>query len=170
VVLGGGGDGQWLLPAPVLYKWQLWRLCHVSLSHSGWNVKNSYWWHLHGVLFVDNALTAMSITCTQGHLLDRTQGTRLVVPAVRLCIADIRYERCDADQLTNFDFKLPPRCSWDLQSSRILCGVMWQLFTDVSGKRIGTVFKGQKSPLKMRRMRCPETSVNHYPTAPRNIT
>ena len=35
------------------------------------------------------------------------------------------------------DFRLPPRYWWNLRSSGVLRGVVWQLFTDVSGQRIG---------------------------------
>jgi hypothetical protein len=41
---------------------------------------------------------------------------------------------------TNPDFRLPPRWWWHLRSSGILGGVV---FTDVSGQRIGPIFKGQ---------------------------
>jgi hypothetical protein len=52
----------------------------------------------------------------------------------------------------NLDFRLPPRCWKDLRSSGLLRGVVWSLFTDVSGQRIGPIFK-----------------VNNYHTAPCNI-
>jgi hypothetical protein len=35
--------------------------------------------------------------------------------------------------------------SWDLRSSGILHGVVWQLFMDVSGQRVGPIFTGQES-------------------------
>jgi hypothetical protein len=68
---------------------------------------------------------------------------------------------------TYFDFRLPPRCWWDLRSSGILCVVVRQLFTDVSGQRIGPIFKGQESENGTEMY--PETSVNNYHTTPRNI-
>jgi hypothetical protein len=51
------------------------------------------------------------------------------------------------------DSRLLLQCWLDLRSSGILRGVAWYLFTDVSGQRIGPVFKDQESektlPLKM---------------------
>jgi hypothetical protein len=41
------------------------------------------------------------------------------------------------------DFRLPPQRWLDMCSSGILRGVGWWLFTDVSGQRIGPIFKGQ---------------------------
>jgi hypothetical protein len=42
------------------------------------------------------------------------------------------------------DFRLPPRCRLDLLSSGILRSVECESFTDVSGQRIGPMFKGQE--------------------------
>jgi hypothetical protein len=53
--------------------------------------------------------------------------------------------------------------SWDLRSSGVLRSVEWQSFTDVSGERIGPIFKGQEvQEEKMRPIHCPETSVKDY--------
>jgi len=41
------------------------------------------------------------------------------------------------------DFKLPPRCKWDLRYSAISRSVEWQFVTDVSGQTFGPIFKGQ---------------------------
>jgi hypothetical protein len=43
------------------------------------------------------------------------------------------------------DFRLTPRCWSALRSSGILRGVVWELFTDVSGQRIGPIFTDQES-------------------------
>jgi hypothetical protein len=42
------------------------------------------------------------------------------------------------------DFRLPPRCLWDLRSSGILRSVEWWSFTDVSGQPVGIIFKCQE--------------------------
>jgi hypothetical protein len=78
------------------------------------------------------------------------------------------------------DFRLPPRCRWDLRSSGILRSVEWQFCTEVSGQPIGPIFTGQDFqkeslscwiswPLKMGPIGCPETSVQNYQSTLRNI-
>jgi hypothetical protein len=59
---------------------------------------------------------------------------------------------------------------WDMTWRSVL------IVTDVSGQRIGPIFKGQEVlsfsdswPMKMGPIRCPETSVNSNHTTPRNI-
>jgi hypothetical protein len=42
------------------------------------------------------------------------------------------------------DFRLSPRCRWDLRSSGILRSDEFYFCTDVSGQPIGPVFKGQE--------------------------
>jgi len=72
----------------------------------------------------------------------------------------------------------PPRCSWDLRSSWMLCGVGWKVFTDVSGQHNGLISRTRQSksnspvttgPLKIWPMVCPKTSVNNYQSRPRNF-
>ena len=41
-------------------------------------------------------------------------------------------------------FRLPPRFWWDLRFYGILRSVEWWSFTDVSGQRVGPIFKGQE--------------------------
>jgi hypothetical protein len=45
---------------------------------------------------------------------------------------------------TGLDFRLPLPCLRDLRSAGILRSVEWQSFTDVSGKHVGPIFKGQE--------------------------
>jgi hypothetical protein len=42
------------------------------------------------------------------------------------------------------DFRLPPRCCWDLRSSGMWRSVAWSFFTDVSGQHISSTSKGQE--------------------------
>ena len=42
------------------------------------------------------------------------------------------------------DLMLPPGSLWELRFSGLLRSEQWQLFTDVSGQRIGPVFRGQQ--------------------------
>lgn len=51
---------------------------------------------------------------------------------------------CSLVTTLSLDFRLPPRCWPDLRSSGISRGIVWQLFTDVSGKRIGPILKGHR--------------------------
>ena len=41
------------------------------------------------------------------------------------------------------DYRIPPQCQWDLRSSAIMRSVDWKLGTDLSGRHIGPIFKGQ---------------------------
>jgi hypothetical protein len=47
--------------------------------------------------------------------------------------------------VVNIDLRLPSRRWWHLRHSAILHGVVWYLFTDVSGQRIGPIFTDQES-------------------------
>jgi hypothetical protein len=68
------------------------------------------------------------------------------------------------------DFRLPPRCRRYLRSSGMLRSVEWWFCTDVSGQRIGPVFKGQEAQVKkMGLIGCPETSVQNYRSTLRGL-
>ena len=69
--------------------------------------------------------------------------------------------------LSLWDFRLPPRYSWNLRSSRMLGRVGWLLFTDVSGRPIHPILN-PSSPLKMGLICWPATSVNKYKHTLRN--
>ena len=59
----------------------------------------------------------------------------------------------------------------DLRYSRILRNMKWRLLNDVSGQRIGPIFKGQEIPKtgKTAPTGCPETSVRIYHSTLRKI-
>jgi hypothetical protein len=59
---------------------------------------------------------------------------------------------------------LSPRFSLGLRSSGILLGVSWWLVTDVSGKPVGPICKGQEAQKD-----CPHTSVTSYQRKPRKF-
>jgi hypothetical protein len=46
------------------------------------------------------------------------------------------------------DFRLPPRCKWDLRSSGLLLSVNWQLLTDMSRQTVGHMCKQNASQEK----------------------
>lgn len=41
------------------------------------------------------------------------------------------------------DIRILPRCGWGLRSSGMFPSVCWQLVTDISGRLLGPIFKGQ---------------------------
>jgi hypothetical protein len=47
------------------------------------------------------------------------------------------------------DFRLSPRCRWDLLCSGILRSLRWRFHTDVSGQPIGPVFKAEDKADKL---------------------
>ena len=51
--------------------------------------------------------------------------------------------RCTEQHEMMRDFRLTPRCKWDLRSSRILRRVDWYLVTDDSGQPSGPILKGE---------------------------
>jgi hypothetical protein len=73
------------------------------------------------------------------------------------------------------DFRLPPRCKWDLRSSGMLLSVDWQLVTDVSCYisvpylRIKQSKKNAARPLKVEPIVCPKRLAITYHSTLRNI-
>jgi len=55
------------------------------------------------------------------------------------------------------DFRLPPRCEWDLRSFGMLCSMEWWFLTDVSELAVGPNFNGEAAwSLKMGRIGFPK--------------
>jgi hypothetical protein len=57
------------------------------------------------------------------------------------------------------DFRLSPRCRWDLRFSEILHSLEWWFRTDVSGKPIDPFFKGKDGADKLSRSVITESSL-----------
>jgi hypothetical protein len=77
-------------------------------------------------------------------------ATNHITPENLFTIRSSIYESLNTNHIitTGTASRIQNIITFDLRSSGILCGVVWYLFNDISGQRIGPIFKGQESEEK----------------------